>query len=289
MKKPSILMKTRLNLLWLTLSCCSTLNFQLSTFAQGSLTPPGAPAPTFKTLSQVEPRFPISDFQTNLTIPGSYYLTTNLFSGTNVNDAINIRTNIHNITIDLNGFSIISTNPAGTAAPAGVRISDGTNVVIRNGQFIGFDRAVRAEGRFYGVVVENIHVQDCRRAGIEANGVAGEEALHTMSVRNCIVESVDGTGEGTNVSVDGLVLLNCTAFVQNCVVRDIIPAGTGASSCINVSFCTNSFADNCFLSNADVGLKCSGGGTRLYYRNNLTAGCGTPFSVVGAVDRGGNN
>src|ERR1051325_1091641 len=59
-------------------------------FAQGSLTPPGAPGATFKTLSQVEPRFPISDFQTNLTIPGSYYLTTNLVSGTNSNDAINL-------------------------------------------------------------------------------------------------------------------------------------------------------------------------------------------------------
>src|SRR6478672_9300937 len=93
-------------------------------FSQGALNPPGGPAPLFKTLSQVEPRFPISDFQTNLTVSGSYYLTTNLFSGTNSNDAINIRTNVSNITIDLNGFSIISTNPAGGASPVGIRISE---------------------------------------------------------------------------------------------------------------------------------------------------------------------
>src|SRR6516162_6672773 len=74
--------------------CLSTVTLRLESLAQGSLTPPGAPAPLFKTLSQVEPRFPISDYQTNLTISGSYYLTTNLFSGPNVNDAINIRTNI---------------------------------------------------------------------------------------------------------------------------------------------------------------------------------------------------
>ena len=42
--------------LWLL----STFNLQLSTFAQGSLTPPGAPAQTFKTLQQVEPRTAIS-------------------------------------------------------------------------------------------------------------------------------------------------------------------------------------------------------------------------------------
>src|SRR5262245_48765450 len=115
--------------------CCTVLNSHLSILAQGSLTPPGAPAPIFKTLSQVEPRFPISDFQTNLTVSGSYYLTTNLFSGANNNDAINIRTNVSNITIDLNGFSIISTNPAGTQSPAGVPITEATNIIARKRQF----------------------------------------------------------------------------------------------------------------------------------------------------------
>src|SRR5436309_14815812 len=147
--------------------CFSTLTFRHQCLAQGSLTPPGAPAPTFKTLSQVEPRFPISDFQTNLTVSGSYYLITNLFSGTNSNDAINIRTNMHDITIDLNGFAIISTNPPGPESPVGIRISEATNIVIRNSQFSGFDRAVGAEGKLYGIDVENIHEQHCHRAGIE--------------------------------------------------------------------------------------------------------------------------
>jgi hypothetical protein len=103
-----------------------------------------------------------------------------------------------------------------------------------------------------------------------------------------VVEGVDGTGEGASVSCDGVVLLSCTALVDNCVIRDIVAAGAGSSSCINASSPTNTFINNNFLSNADVGLKASGGGTRVYYRNNLTAGCGTAFSVTGAVDRGGN-
>jgi len=255
--------------------------------AQGSLTPPGPPAPTFKTLSDVEPRFPIYTFQTNLTIPGSYYLTTNLFSGTNQNDAITIRTNVSNITIDLNGFSIISTNPANAASPVAVRISEATNIVIRNGQTWGFDRGVRAEGLFYGIVVENLHVHNTRRSGIEADGVAGN-ATQTVTVRNCVVESVDGTGEGTSVACDGIVVLACTAVVDSCVVRDITGVGAGASSCINALSTTNTFINNCFLSNADVGIRMSGSGTRVYYRNNLTAGCGTAFSGTGGVDRGGN-
>jgi hypothetical protein len=268
--------------------CTLLLQPQLFLMAQGSLTPPGAPAPLFKTLSQVEPRFPIADYQTNLTVSGSYYLVTNLFSGPNVNDAINIRTNISNITIDLNGFSIINTNGAGSPSPVGVRISQGTNVVIRNGQFIGFDRAVRAEGLFYGIVVENVHIRECRRSGIEGNGVAGGDGSQTITVRNCVIEGMDATGEATSVSVDGITMLNCTAVVQNCVIRDLVPAGTGTGSCIDMISPTNSIIDNNVFSNADVGLKVTGGGTRVYYRNNLAAGVTTPFSVSGAVDRGGN-
>src|SRR5438094_3828406 len=122
------------NPLRLLLAVISIVSVPSAAFSQGALNPPGAPAPLFKTLSEVEPRFPIFTFQTNLTVSGSYYLTTNLFSGTNSNDAITIRTNVRNITIDLNGFSIISTNPSGGASPVGVRISEATNIVVRNGQ-----------------------------------------------------------------------------------------------------------------------------------------------------------
>ena len=46
--------------------------------AQGSLTPPGAPAETMKTLEQVEPRTPVSSLPFTITQSGSYYLTTTL-------------------------------------------------------------------------------------------------------------------------------------------------------------------------------------------------------------------
>jgi hypothetical protein len=259
------------------------------TWAQGALNPPGPPGPLFKTLSQVEPRYPISDYATNLTLPGSYYLTTNLVAspGTTL-DAITIKTNMHNITIDLNGFVIMNTNAAGPSSSAvGIRISGATNIVIHNGQFFGFDRGIRVEAPFYGILVENVHAQNCSRSGIEGDGTAGNP-ISTMTVRNCVVENINGTGEGANVSCDGIVVLNCTGVVDGCVVRDITAVGVGTATCINVLSATNSFINNNFLSNAQVGLSVSGGGTRAYYRDNLTSGCATPFSNNGGVDRGGN-
>ena len=55
-------------------------------FAAGPLTPPGPPAPTMKSLDEVEPRIPLTQDTTpgdatavfKITQSGSYYLTKNL-------------------------------------------------------------------------------------------------------------------------------------------------------------------------------------------------------------------
>src|SRR5438477_473602 len=85
-----------------------------SVFAQGPLTPPGAPAPLFKTLQQVEPRTPIAAAPFTISAAGSYYLTTNVTVSSG--DAITITAN--NVTLDLNGFTIASTRPTATTDSA---------------------------------------------------------------------------------------------------------------------------------------------------------------------------
>src|ERR1700733_13714764 len=82
----------------------------VSVFAQGSLTPPGTPAPTMKSLDQVQPRTLISSLPFTISAPGSYYLTANL-TVTGTGNGIVVTAD--NVTIDLNGFAMILTNPSG--------------------------------------------------------------------------------------------------------------------------------------------------------------------------------
>src|SRR5215471_20205203 len=115
----------------------STINHQLSTaFAQGNLSPPGAPAPTMKSLDQIdaklEKRTPISSLPITITQPGAYYLTSSFDLGT-AQDGIFV--SALNVTIDLNGFTIRSWDSGNTAV--GIRIDPMlgymANLTILNG------------------------------------------------------------------------------------------------------------------------------------------------------------
>src|SRR4051794_15270642 len=81
-----------------------TFGLLSSSFGQGSLTPPGAPAPTMKSLDQIEARTIIPSLPYVITNAGSYYLATNLTGSAGTNGITVIA---DNVSIDLNGFSLI--------------------------------------------------------------------------------------------------------------------------------------------------------------------------------------
>jgi hypothetical protein len=205
-------MKTKLNhQLVAAFGLLFTLALQPSTLlAQGSLTPPGAPAPTMKTLQQVEPRVPISSAPFTISQPGSYYLTTNLtVSG---GGAIGIATN--GVTLDLNGFTISSTaNPASGVAVlinAGLR-----DITIQNGHIRGGvtnNGGVFSGPGFWGgityvggpdnVRVSGVSVSGCQYDGIYVGGGA------STTVENCVVRTVGGSGIVASI-IRGCVALDC--------------------------------------------------------------------------------
>ncbi len=175
----------------------STLSGQLLTaFAQGSLTPPGAPAPTMKTLTQVEPRTPISSAPFTISVPGSYYLTTNLTVTTG--DAITIGAS--GVTLDLGGFSIFSTAP--TATGSGIKLNSGVrDVTIVNGFIRGgvtySDGVYSGPGFQYGIYYSGMGPLNTRVARVSVSGCLTygiNLGWQVVAVDSCIVRTVGSYG-----------------------------------------------------------------------------------------------
>ncbi len=182
-------------------------------FSQGPLTPPGAPAPTMKTLQEIEPRTAITNAgAVTLSSPGSYYLTTNI--AVSAGDAITIAAN--GVTLDLNGFTISSTEPS--PAGYGIRLNSGLrDITILNGHIRGgvtnngsgvYGGPGFHSGIFYSgdaplnVLISGVSVTGCAQFGIY---------LHTQSaslVESCMVQSIRYTGI-VATSVKGSVAQDC--------------------------------------------------------------------------------
>src|SRR5688572_6092132 len=110
-----------------TVSALATLLISARTPA-GPLTPPAGPvSPTHKTLTEMEPRTPISSLPFTISQPGSYYLTADL---TGVSGQAGITVAADNVTIDLRGYTL-----RGVAGSTGGIIANFmfANVALRDG------------------------------------------------------------------------------------------------------------------------------------------------------------
>jgi hypothetical protein len=280
----------------------STLDSQLSTcFAQGSLTPPGAPAPTMLTLNQMEPRTPISAPYT-ITKPGSYYLTTNIT--VTVNDAVDISAN--GVTLDLNGFTISSTSSfdSGTAiyliGNEGGGIVGNTDITIFNGHITGgvtnkagvyggpgFNSGISSNptgGTPYNVRVTGVTVSGCFSYGINLG--TGNSTV----VEFCTVNTVGGYGiEASSVSHSTAYQCGNTAIMAD-TASDCYGYCTGNGDGLYVNFAANNCYGNCNGSGdgirADNANNCygyctgSGSGLIAFTVNNCFGTClGAGFGI----------
>jgi hypothetical protein len=172
-----------------------------SSFGQGSLTPPGPPTPTMKTLDQVEPRTPITNLPYSITLPGSYYVVSNLTGATGITISAG------DVTLDLMGFALVGGAGDGVTV-SGIR----TNIAIRNGTVRGWSgNGIGAGNTRNGLLVE------LRASG---NGAAGLVLGEGGALVNCVAR---GNGIGIQTT-DNCTIKACTASAN---ATDGISVGSG--------------------------------------------------------------
>jgi hypothetical protein len=193
------------------------LSSAIGLFAQGSLTPPGAPAPSMKTLAQIEPRIPISIIPTNITAPGSYYLTTNLVGAAGTNG---ITIFASNVTLDLMGFELVGAPGAVSGIYTKVLVTWLTNICIRNGTIRGWPLRGVDVSNARGCTLEKLHVSNNTNLGMtiweasaaidciaEQNGGYGIFAGRANKIKGCIARA---NGTGISAQFQG-ILVDCTS------------------------------------------------------------------------------
>ena len=278
-------MKTKIPFI-IAAAVCSLLLTAPSGLSQGSLTPPGPPAPTMITLSQIEPRTPISSPYT-ITQPGSYYLTTNL--NLTYGDAINIETN--GVTLDLNGFTISSTSTTfGTAIlllgndttgignaditisnghiTGGVTYDSGTGMYSSGPGFVNGISYNGYGGSPYNVRVTGVTVSGCANDGINLG------TTNSTIVESCTVNTVGVYGiVASSVSHSTAYQCGDTAITAD-TATDCYGYSTGGDG-----LDANYAADNCYGNSSSAnGIYVSQGNADNCYGNTSSSGY-MPFGL----------
>lgn len=250
----------------------------------GPLSPPGGSvAPTYKTLTEVEPRIAINltntagdaDSVYKISQPGSYYLTGNV---TGVAGKHGIEITASGVTLDLMGFDLVGVPGMGAFDGVSVTVGGLTGITVKNGTV----RSWGGDGVDLGSNPSGNTVLEIRSSGNAGNGI---RVANNCLISKCIASSntLSGISTGSSCTISecaassndahGITTgLMCT--ITNCTAPSNALNGINAGSSNRINGCTaagntigiqTDFAatiSNCTAyNNAERGIEASSGST----------------------------
>jgi hypothetical protein len=277
-------MKIQHNLLTLAL-LVSAFSLPLAAFSQGSLTPPGAPAASMKSLDQVYARLDSRTAITNasslyvINVPGSYYLTTNL----TVSSGAGIYINASGVTLDLNGFTISST--LASALYFGIMLntplSDVTIVnghirsgVTNNGSGVYSGSGFGTGIGYPSIPPTNVIVSKVSVSGVLFNGISLGTGNATV-VEACTVTTAGSVGISASTIKDS-VATDCFNAISGDQVADCSGIGDG-NGVIASAVAQNSYGQS--SGSLTAGVHVSGSALNCYGTNS-SSGTGLSATIA---------
>ena len=197
------------------------------------------------TMTQAQTR--ITSLPYTITSPGTYVLDLSLDYNSSSGAAIQI--NASNVTVDLDGNSIINLSAGPKTQAVGINAFDRSNITIRNGQILGFFRGVELDGQMEfqssatGALVENLRCAFSTDCGVFLT------ANFNAVIRNC---QIYGTGFSPGFPGNGnhgIGILDELGF-GNLILQNIITQVSDTGIILG----PNDLADGSFVTGAPIGI-----------------------------------
>jgi hypothetical protein len=258
--------------------------------ALGPLNPPsGAVSSSNRTLQEIYDKIPAAEGRTFIpggttpvTIgqPGVYVLTGNI---TTTGIAMNISTSSGPVTIDLNGFTISSSN---SGLPT-VNVSSAPQLRIRNG-VIGGGSTSLALSITPGAIIEDITIVGPRVNGVTMNGNAAGTTL-----RRCTLLDIgSATLASDTQAIYGVFGSASGVRIEDCTLSRFVHNGTTPGNITGIQITGNGgLVNRCIVYNTtsvplSVGITFGPGTTNSFAGNNVH---NFASEYANGLNAGGNN